>query len=114
MPEVGMHRRKGCCEGKRTAVLQASQIAALSGLRQVQPYLPIFTHVHVCNTVGQSPGIIWRGLYWQGKFAISNLSLKKPHMITTVFAEAIWELGSSMNTLELRFLLLPGAAARPG
>lgn len=95
-------------------MLRASQIAALSGLRQVQRYLPIFTHVHVCNTVGQSPGIIWCGLYWQGKFAISNLSCKKLHMVTTVFAEAIWELGSSMSPSELRFLLLPRAAAHPG
>lgn len=95
-------------------MLQASQIAALSGLRQVQRYLPIFTHVRVCNTVGQSPGIIWCGLYWQGKFAISNLSCKKTHVITTAFAEAIWELGGFMSPSELRFPLLPGAAARPG
>lgn len=106
-----MHRCKGCCEGKRTAVLRASQIAALSGLRQVQRYLHIFTHAHVCNTAAQSPGIIWCGLYWQGKFAISNLPLKKPHTITALFAEVIWELRSSMNPLELRFLLLALARA---
>lgn len=36
--------------------------------------------------------------------------LNKPHRVISVFAEAIWELGSPMSALEFRFLFLPGAA----
>lgn len=55
--------------GRRSAVLWASQIAALSRGFSLSPLVYI--------TQEQSPGIIWRGQFRQGKFAISNLPPKQ-------------------------------------
>lgn len=96
---------QGMLRRKKGSSAPGFSAAALPGLRHLQSSLPVVP-VHVCDTPGQSPGVIWRGLYWQGRFAVSNLSLKTHLMISTVFAEAIWEPRSSMKPLELMFLLL--------
>lgn len=85
-------------------MLWDSQIAALSRGFSLSPL--VYTTLHGGKVLGQF------GVGCSGRETLPSAIwlLNKPHRVTAVFAEAIWELGSPMNTLEFRCLFLPGAA----
>lgn len=85
-------------------MLWDSQIAPLSRGFSLSPL--VYTTLHRGKVLGQF------GVGCSGRETLPSAIwlLNKPHRVTAVFAEAIWELGSPMNTLEFRCLFPPGAA----